>query len=210
MSDNVPHEHILDQVASYYTTRLVDYGATPRGVDWNSVESHELRHRQFLRLVDDPAASVLDLGCGFGDFLRYLRQEGHQGHFIGYDVAPSMIEEAQRLYGNDSNAVWRVGAKPTESADYAVASGIFNVKGEVAFKDWERYVKDTIELLAQAGRRGFAFNVLSLSSDPERRRSDLYYADPVEMLQFCLERYGRSVAVLQDYGLYEFTVIVRH
>jgi hypothetical protein len=52
--------------------------------------------------------------------------------------------------------------------------------------------------------------VLSLSSDPERRRPTLYYADPAEMLAYCLSRYGRSVALLQDYGLYEFTVMVRH
>jgi hypothetical protein len=30
------------------------------------------------------------------------------------------------------------------------------------------------------------------------------------MLSYCLCRYGRSVALLQDYGLYEFTMIVRH
>ena len=35
------------------------------------------------------------------------------------------------------------------------------------------YVHDIIDILARAGRRGFAFNVLSLSSDPERRRPDL-------------------------------------
>jgi hypothetical protein len=52
--------------------------------------------------------------------------------------------------------------------------------------------------------------MLSLSSDPERRRANLHYADPVEMLAVCLSRYGRSVALLQDYGLYEFTVVVRH
>jgi hypothetical protein len=29
------------------------------------------------------------------------------------------------------------------------------------------------------------------------------------MLAYCLTRYGRSVALIQDYGLYEFTVLVR-
>jgi hypothetical protein len=74
---------------------------------------------------------------------------------------------------------------------------------------WVRYVHDTIDVLARAGRRGFAFNILSLSSDPERRVAHLYYCDPTEMLSLCLRRYGRSVALLQDYGLYEFTMIVR-
>jgi SAM-dependent methyltransferase len=198
-------------VAAYYTSRLAEHGAISRGVDWNSQDSHDLRHRQFLRLLDGSQdTSILDIGCGFGDFLRFLRTEGHRGAYIGYDVAQDMIAEALRLHGEGANHRWRVGAEPTETADFAVASGVFNVKGDVPIDAWTRYVRTTIDILARGGRQGFAFNVLSLSNDPERRRSDLYYADPVEMLSYCLSRFGRSVALLQDYGLYEFTMIVRH
>jgi SAM-dependent methyltransferase len=201
---------IRSMVAAYYASKLATFGPTAQGVDWNGAGSHELRHRQFLRLIGgDREASVLDLGCGFGDFLRFLRAEGHQGPFIGYDVAPDMIAEAIRQCANTANCQWQVGAEPTETADFAIASGVLNVKGDVPTKTWVHYVQDTIDTLARAGRRGFAFNVLSLSSDPERRRDDLYYADPGDMLTYCLRRYGRSVALLQDYGLYEFTVIVR-
>jgi hypothetical protein len=49
-----------------------------------------------------------------------------------------------------------------------------------------------------------------VSRDPKRRRPDLYYANSVEMLASYLSRFKRSIAVLQDYGLYEFTTIVRH
>jgi SAM-dependent methyltransferase len=204
-----PDSPILGRVAAYYSSKLAQHGATPQGVDWNGQSSHELRHRQFLRLLDDADASVLDLGCGFGDFLRFLRAHGHRGPFTGYDVAPNMIAEAVRLHGEGADRQWRVGAKPVETADFAVASGIFNVKGDVPAETWARYVHDTIDVLARAGRRGFAFNVLSLSSDPERRAGHLYYAGATEMLADCLRRFGRSVALLQDYGLYEFTVIVR-
>lgn len=209
MSGN-PDPTIVDGVAAYYSAKLAMHGATARGVDWNTKDSHELRHRQFLRLLDGASnATILDLGCGFGDFLRFLRAAGYRGRFVGYDVAPSMIAEASRLHGADDNCEWRIGAEPTEIADFAVASGIFNVKGDVPLEQWVRYVHDTIEILARAGRLGCAFNVLSTSSNPDRRRPDLYYADASEMLSFCLDRYGKSVALLQDYGLYEFTVIVR-
>jgi SAM-dependent methyltransferase len=202
---------ILRGVASYYASKLETHGPTPLGVDWNGTDSHEMRHRQFLRLLDGaPDASVIDLGCGFGDFWRFLRAEGHRGGFIGYDIAPDMIEKARQLHGESGDLRWRVGAEPTEIADFAIASGIFNVKGAVADEVWAGYVHRTIDILAQAGRCGFAFNVLSTSSDPERRRPNLFYADPVDMLARCLQRYGRSVALLQDYGLYEFTVLVRH
>lgn len=202
---------ILSEVAAYYASKLAAHGSTPQGVDWNGVDSHERRHRQFLRLLDgSPNASVIDLGCGFGDFLRFLRAAGHHGRFIGYDIAPSMIEKARELHGENSDLQWRVGAEPAEAADFAIASGIFNVKGDVPNEFWIRYIHQTIDILAQAGRRGFAFNVLSMSSDPDRRRPSLYYADPANMLAYCLSRYGRSVALMQDYGLYEFTVVVRH
>jgi SAM-dependent methyltransferase len=205
-----PNTTIVNGVAEYYTSKLALHGATAQGVDWNTKDSHELRHRQFLRLLDGARdATILDLGCGFGDFLRFLRAAGYRGQFVGYDIAPSMIAEASRLHGADESSEWRIGSEPTEIADFAIASGIFNVKGDVPLERWVRYVHDTIEILARAGRLGCAFNVLSTSSDPDRRRPDLYYADACEMLSFCLGRFGRRVALLQDYGLYEFTVIVR-
>jgi SAM-dependent methyltransferase len=208
--NDVTEPAILSQVATYYASKLELHGSTPQGVDWNGQVSHELRHQQFLRLLEGaPDASVLDLGCGYGDFLRFLRERGHRGTFIGYDVAPSMIEKARALYGEGADRQWRIGAHPTDVADYAIASGIFNVKGDVPDESWAPYIHQTIDGLARAGRLGFAFNLLSLSSDPERRRPNLYYADAAGMLSHCLARYGRSVAVLQDYGLYEFTVVVR-
>jgi SAM-dependent methyltransferase len=202
---------ILSEVATYYASKLEAHGSTPQGVDWNGVDSHEQRHRQFLRLFDGSLnCSVIDLGCGFGDFLRFIRTAGHQGRFIGYDIAPSMIKMARELHGESDDRQWRIGAEPAEIADFAIASGIFNVKGDVPNDLWTHYVHRIIDILSHAGRRGFAFNVLSMSSDPDRRRPGLYYADPVNMLTHCLSQYGRSVALLQDYGLYEFTVIVRH
>src|SRR5450756_3047649 len=78
---------ILQEAAAYYASKLDAHGATPQGVDWNGTDSHEQRHRQFLRLLDGNSdASIIDLGCGFGDFLRFLRTVGHRGRFIGYDI----------------------------------------------------------------------------------------------------------------------------
>lgn len=205
------HSLILSDAAAYYASRLAQHGATSQGVDWNGAELHQRRHAQFLRLLaEDREASVLDLGCGFGDFLRFLRAAGHCGRYVGYDIAPSMIAKARELFGEGDDRQWHVGAAPEETADFAVASGIFNVKGDIPGNDWHVYVNDMIDVLARLGRRGFGFNVLSLSSDPARRKPHLHYADPTATLEHCLLRYGRSVALLQDYGLYEFTIIVRH
>ncbi|MBV9509031.1 MAG: class I SAM-dependent methyltransferase [Caulobacteraceae bacterium] len=201
---------ILEAVASYYSGKLSEHGATPRGVDWKDAESQHVRHRQFLRLIeDDLDATLVDVGCGYGDFLPFLRGAGHRGRYIGCDVSEAMIDAARRLHGEGADRSFMVGPAPAGIADYAVASGILNVMRPPSGEGWKEYVRATIDELAAAGRRGFAFNMLSLNSDPERRRADLHYADPPTVLADCITRYGRHVALMQDYGLWEFTVLVR-
>ena len=204
-------EHLIAQISAYYSARLAEHGPCSLGVDWNGAESHHSTHNQFLRLLaGKPTASVLDLGCGYGDFLPFLRQAGFKGLYVGLDVAPAMIEEARRLHGEGSDHSWQIGSVPEGPQDFAIASGVFNVKGGVPDEEWVAYVWKTIERLAQTSRLGFAFNILSTSSDPERRRPNLFYADPVTTLASCLSRFGRHIALLQDYGLYEFTIIGHH
>ncbi len=202
---------ILAAVTAHYEQALATHGTTAKGVDWKDEDGQRLRHRQFLRLVEhDPEASILDLGCGYGDFLPFLRAHGHRGRYIGLDVAPAMVEAARRLHGEGPDRVFHLGAESPEPADYAIASGILNVIRGADASAWQAYVDAVIEGLARSSRRGFAFNMLSLNSDPERRRPDLHYADPAAMLAAMIARHGRHAAVLQDYGLWEFTLLVRH
>jgi hypothetical protein len=63
--------------------------------------------------------------------------------------------------------------------------------------------------MAQLSRRGIAFNMLTSYSDPERITPRLHYADPCEMFDWCKRELSRHVALLHDYGLWEFTMIVR-
>ena len=51
--------------------------------------------------------------------------------------------------------------------DFAVASGIFNVKRESSVADWEKYVLCIIENLDKNTSKGFAFNCLTKYSDAE-------------------------------------------
>jgi SAM-dependent methyltransferase len=204
-------EAILAAVGAHYEATLARHGATAKGVDWKDDDGHRLRHRQFLRLIEhDPEASILDMGCGYGDFLPFLRSHGHRGRYIGTDIAPAMVEAARARHGEGPDRAFVVGTVAAEPVDYAIGSGILNVIRGADAQAWARYVEATIDALAAASTRGFGFNMLSLNSDPERRRADLHYADPAAMLAQCLARFGRHAAVLQDYGLWEFTLLMRH
>jgi len=96
-----------------------------------------------------------------------------------------------------------------QPADFAVASGVFNVKQDADNDSWRAYIWETLADLAALGTRGFAFNALTSYSDEDKRRPDLYYADPLEAFDRCKRTFSRFVTLLHDYPLYEFTIIVR-
>jgi SAM-dependent methyltransferase len=198
-------------VEQYYSGRFAEHGPTARGVDWNSAESQELRFEQLLKVVElrDEFFSITDYGCGYAALVPYLASRFPDFVYRGYDLSRDMLEHARREHGDPPRITFVADPAELETTNYTVASGIFNVKLDTPEETWRAYVLETIGRIAQVSTRGFAFNVLTSYSDADRMRPDLYYADPSFLFDHCKRRYSRNVALLHDYGLYEFTVIVR-
>jgi hypothetical protein len=120
-----------------------------------------------------------------------------------------MIDASRERLATHGNARLLHANAPDEVSDYGIASGIFNVRMGRDNAQWEEYLLATLDTLDRTSRRGFAFNCLTSYSDPDNMRDHLLYADPCRLFDFCKRRYSRQVALLHDYGLYEFTMLVR-
>ncbi|MDM0122297.1 class I SAM-dependent methyltransferase [Variovorax arabinosiphilus] len=201
---------LLAEVAGYYSDKLSRHGQSPRGVDWNGEEGQVLRFKELCRVIDFTRTfSVTDLGCGYGALYDHLSSQQVVFDYLGVDVSRSMVEAARtRLAGRDNARLIHAGA-PDAVNDYGVASGIFNVRLGRTDAEWQAYVEQTLDALDRSSRLGFSFNCLTSYSDTDRMRPDLYYADPLRLFDLCKRRYSRNVALLHDYGLYEFTILVR-
>ena len=201
---------IRSRVADYYGEKVRQHGETARGVDWNSTESQKTRFDRLLGIVPptDTEYSILDYGCGYGAIIDILTERGQIFRYVGYDVSEEMIVRAKRLHPWDQCRFTTVEEK-LEPADYVVASGVLNVRLETPSVEWEAYILETLDELDRFSRNGFAFNALTSYSDPGRMRNDLYYADPTWLFDHCKRKYSAQVALLHDYGLYEFTILVR-
>ncbi len=202
-------DKLLSEVAAYYASKLAAHGPTPQGVDWNGNESQVARFEQLARIIVDPAFGLVDLGCGYGAMLEYLRPRFPTMRYVGCDISSEMVEAARARHGESPGARFVVSAEPPQPSDYCVASGIFNVRLGNSEGEWFRYVTAMLDIMDRASIRGFAFNCLTSYSDRERMRDCLYYADPCRLFDLCKRRYARDVALLHDYGLHEFTMLVR-
>jgi hypothetical protein len=205
------NESLLSEVSSYYSDKLAEYGATPRGVDWNGEGSQILRFEQLCRLIQDEseAFSLNDLGCGYGSMFDFLSTKYSITSYLGIDVSEDMVRAAESRHKESPVARFIVKAEPDTVADYSIASGIFNVRLERTDHEWYDYLQTTLDILDRTSHRGFAFNCLTSYSDEDKKRDYLYYADPCRLFDLCKNRYSRNVALLHDYELFEFTILVR-
>ena len=201
---------LLAPVAAYYSAKVARHGATARGVDWNGEDSQALRFRQLCRIIDAPGGfSVNDLGCGYGALYDHLARQAAPFSYSGFDISESMLDAARERHRGASAARFVLASTPDQVAEYGSASGIFNVRLDRGDDAWRSYIETTLDALDRTSSRGFAFNCLTAYSDADRMRPDLYYADPGAVFDRCMRRYSRHVALLHDYGLYEFTILVR-
>ncbi|MYN15029.1 methyltransferase [Pusillimonas sp. TS35] len=202
---------LFDEVATYYAEKLAEHGDTPRGVDWNGEESQMVRFAQLCKIIDPktPNFSLNDLGCGYGALLDYLRDKHAYCTYLGVDVSQEMIKVAEQRHATADQARFITATEPDQIADYGVASGIFNVRLGRSDAEWFDYLQATLDVLDRTSSLGFAFNCLTSYSDEDKKRDYLYYADPCRLFDLCKRRYSRQVALLHDYGLYEFTILVR-
>lgn len=201
---------LLAAIDGYYTEKVKSHGPTPFGVDWNGVAGQELRFEQLLDVIAPGAEgfSINDYGCGYGALLEPLSRRHREFSYTGYDLSEAMIDEARRRYAAASRASFTTEVSDLLPADFTVASGIFNVKLDVALDRWARHVHEIIAQMVRLSKCGIAFNALTGHADADRRRADLHYADPAELLDHCLSKYSRDVELRHNYELYEFTILV--
>jgi SAM-dependent methyltransferase len=202
-------DEIHRQVAEYYTRKLREHGPTPRGVDWSSAESQRTRFQQLTRIIDRTPFSILDVGCGYGALADYLSGTHEQFRCVGVDLSAAMRAAARARHGDDPRVAIVDSFDEAPVCDYAVASGIFNVRLSTLDDAWWSYVLHVLRRMGGKSRRGLAANFLTSYADRERMREDLYYADPCAVFDWAKRNLSRQVAILHDYGLYEFTLLVR-
>jgi predicted RNA methylase len=200
-----------NEIERFYQNHLSQHGDSAKGVGWKNEEAQQIRFQQLIKVINkDSKFSINDLGCGVGDLVQALDAYKNY-YYFGYDVMPEMIERANFKYGNKNHVKFTVIEKTDEikPADFTVASGIFNIRFTENDDTWLKYIFDTITLMNERSTAGFSFNILTMYSDIEFMKPELYYADPALLFDYCKRKFSKNVALLHDYNQYDFTIIVR-
>lgn len=201
---------IKNESKSYYSNRETGQVDAMK-VGWKNTEAQQVRFQQLFREIElKDNQSLVDLGCGLGDLSHFVRNKylNKKISYLGLDLFEDMIKQASLKYQQENFLVIKDNSEIPVS-DYVVASGIFNLKHSLSDKEWLEYIKDTLVEMYKKCNIAVAVNFLTSFSDKEFMRDELYYSSPGEITEFCLKNLSKNCIIYHDYGLYDFTIIIK-
>jgi SAM-dependent methyltransferase len=200
------------EIERYYTRKVLTHGATALGADWTCRPTQELRFVQLLKLCDFcKAFSLNDVGCGYGALLAFLlkRHRDAKVDYLGTDLSEAMIDQTRPSLRPNIRSQFMVANSIPRVADYSVASGIFNVKLAQPAPRWALFIKKTLSDMNDASRLGFAVNFLAPLEPDQQAIPELYRATPEVWMHYCEQQFSAKVELVANYGMREFTLLVR-
>jgi SAM-dependent methyltransferase len=208
-----PSSHEADDVLRPYREAVEEYGPGFKATLWGSREAQLLRFRVMIDLAGFEDGTILDVGCGPGDFAQTLLDDGVPfRHYTGVDALAPMIEAArERDLPRCTFEVRDVLADDladvaADGIDYVCVSGTLNTMEE-------KTARALIRRLYETAAQGIVFNFLSDRPHPRWREKDLTPArryDTAAWVAWALEQSSR-VRFTQEYlDGHDATIMIRH
>lgn len=206
---------IAKSTISRYSKRFQKLGRNVHTLGWGSEEQQNYRFEQVLRVVSLEEKDVLDIGCGFGDFLSYCIDAGCVPlHYTGWDINQDLIAEAKQEYPGSTFSVLNLAERKELKSVSAVGVMLgvlnFNFKDDY---DNLSFSKMMIKKAFSAVSETLIVDFLSLYRIPNYPKEDfVFYHDPSEMLAFALEL-TPNVRLFHDYAPIpqkEFMLVLEH
>jgi len=157
-------ERVMSRINSerFYKNALKKHGITPKGLCWIDGSRQQLRFEVLESLLPQELSevSIVDAGCGFGDFYHFLAKKNKlPKKYIGIDAVDEMCHITAK---QTSQSVIHANILRHEIpiCDYYVCSGAMNI---LTRDETLTFIRKCYK----ASQKGFIFNVLYGSHESE-------------------------------------------
>ncbi|MHC5022485.1 MAG: class I SAM-dependent methyltransferase [Planctomycetota bacterium] len=205
-------ERRSDKFLEPYRDAVARHGPSFEATLWGSRDAQVLRFDVMIDLAGFEGCTVLDAGCGRGDFARrLLEREVEFASFIGLDAMKAMIDSARaldlpRCRFEVADFVSEPAVLETGAPDYICISGALNTMDDES-------ARGVVQAAFDAAAQGVVFNFLSNRPHPRWAGRDLTPArrfDTLAWIDWSLARTSR-IAFRQDYlDGHDATIMLRH
>lgn len=198
---NHKERSLIEKLNKKYTENFKKHGFSKSSVGWSSDKTDE-RYKLLFRGLDN-YNTILDIGCGLGHLLLYLKQNKFDIKYSGSEINPTFYNYCKESYKN-SNFYLQKGIKLliNKKFDVVVMSGLFNT----CIDNSSLPFKSLIDNAFQLSCKYITFNFLS--QDVDFKDSHLNYTSLGEVIEFCESR-SEEIIIKKSRLLHEVTVSIR-
>ena len=196
------------RIRHHYQPRIDDLRANYDVVDWASAEAQQIRFAVLADNVPLDGRTLLDVGCGLGDLLTYLKGREISADYCGVDLLGEMIESAQsrnpdgRFVCGDIFHAERNGEAlgANELFDVVFCSGMLNLD----LGNNHDFLPNALKRMMELASRHMVVNLLHTRT--EKKYPHCTYYDPDSVLKI-LKPITADVRLIDDYLPNDFTII---
>jgi SAM-dependent methyltransferase len=195
------HEADVDRIVHRYSTRLREHGDDIRTLASGTEDRRRIRFDVLTDVGIGPGTSLVDVGCGFGDYFGYLQRRGIDVDYLGIDINPDLVSVARTKYPTARFEVRDIQRESPPDSDFFVSTSAFNLPLE--HQDNYDFIAEMLAVMYHRARRGVAVDLLSTYVDYPSPHG--FHYSPERVLGLA-KRLTKRVAIRHDYPLYEFCV----
>lgn len=192
----------------YYNNTKKAYGEGNPKVLWQNEKLQVMRFSKQASLFDYNNKSILDVGCGYGDFYFYLLEKGMLPQsYTGIDLIQSHCDFARNRLPEEAfiiNGDFLEISLP--EVDIAVLSGAFNVY----FNGWLSVVSSIIDKMWLLSKEAITFNIRSphsLQGDYPKKSQQIKELDPSYWCKYAHNKTSKY-ALYHDYMPNDYTIVM--
>lgn len=188
-----------------YLKRYKKFGNNPKALGWHSKKAAEQRYEQIIADINFEGKSVLDVGCGFGDIIPFIKKKAKNFEYTGVDIVPEFVRQAKKLnplYKFEIRDYFKNPLKKNFDVVLCVGSLNSNLKDNLNFR------KKAIKKMFGYAKYALIFSMAGRHPKPYTSpKSNVWFADPVEILEYCYSL-TKKVVLLNHYHTRDFTIVM--
>jgi 2-polyprenyl-3-methyl-5-hydroxy-6-metoxy-1,4-benzoquinol methylase len=193
----------INETLTRYEKRYQKYGNSIKTLASGNATRRKIRFKILEDIGIKKNSSVLDVGCGFGDFYKFLKGKNKNIIYHGIDIVPEHIKEAKKKFPIakfDVKDIFSLNFK--KKYDYVVCSQVFNHK---LSQDNFKLVKKIIPKMYSLSSKGCVIDFLTNYVDYKEKH--LYYYNPEKVFKYA-KTISKNVTLRHDYNLFEFSLYI--
>ena len=186
-----------------YTNLFRKFKYSYKSLDWGSKKNQLLRFEILDEIGNLKGKKILDVGCGFGDFLIWLRNKNIKVDYTGIDLVEGFLETAKKkskknkfICGNILNKKFFKKNK----FNYVFASVIFT---HYSLKNSEKTMFQILKRMWDLSSEGIAFNFLG--NNVKKKFPFEFSIDSKSVVKNCC-KLSKKMILKKNYLQNDFTI----